>query len=623
MKPEDLPRPSPTGGPGPGRHNDASFMFLTSLLFAAGLLVAETPDTLQAVTIVADKGVVVSRTDTVSILKHNTVSEALLRLPGLTLTDYGGLSGLKGVSLRGLGTAHTAIYLDGVRVSNFQSGQNDLGMLPLETLGSAVVDYSQNSLSFRTARPVFGDSPFAGRATLQAGSFGTWMPSLRFDVKASERVAVSAHAAGIFTRGDFPYGDGDARRSGNDLRQIRAGYDVFGTLDRGEWMIKSYVNASDRGTPGSLSWPSTDRQTDKNAVVQGTLRKAFSDRYTLNLSAKGGWDNIFYKSDWGNSNYEFTDLQLNASHTFRLTDWWGLSLATDVERGTLRATGYDAARTAAIAALGSAFRFGRFKADVAVEYDGTFDKGAEALHSVSPSYSLRYELFRGFELALNMRRAFRAPTFNELYYPGYGNPALKPENALLGDLGIDWHAALGEAWKMGLKVDGFYHDLQDKIISAPSAADPYLWLPYNIGKVQARGVDAQATLRYSDGRWEGGFSARYARQSALDKTPDSVTFGQQIPYVARNTVVLAADIARGGWRFDALWNWRGGRFDATGAMPDWNSLDLSMRQDFRLGARCALGVFVSVKDLLDCRYELVRDYPMPGRSVLGGIEFKF
>ncbi|MBO6239118.1 MAG: Plug domain-containing protein, partial [Bacteroidales bacterium] len=119
-------------------------MFLTSLLFAAGLLVAETPDTLQAVTIVADKGVVVSRTDTVSILKHNTVSEALLRLPGLALTDYGGLSGLKGVSLRGLGTAHTAIYLDGVRVSNFQSGQNDLGMLPLETLGSAVVDYSQN-----------------------------------------------------------------------------------------------------------------------------------------------------------------------------------------------------------------------------------------------------------------------------------------------------------------------------------------------------------------------------------------------------------------------------------------------------------------------------------------------
>ena len=108
-------------------------MFLTSLLFAAGLLVAETPDTLQAVTIVADKGVVVSRTDTIPVHRYATVSDALLRFPGLGLSDYGGLAGLKGVSLRGLGTAHTDIYLDGVRVSNFQSGQNDLGMLPMET----------------------------------------------------------------------------------------------------------------------------------------------------------------------------------------------------------------------------------------------------------------------------------------------------------------------------------------------------------------------------------------------------------------------------------------------------------------------------------------------------------
>ena len=598
-------------------------MFLSTLLFAAGLLVAETPDTLQAVTIVADKGVVVSRTDTVSISKHNTVSEALLRVPGLGLSDYGGLAGLKGVSLRGLGTAHTDIYLDGVRVSNFQSGQNDLGMLPLETLGSAVVDYAQNSLSFRTAKPVFGDSPFAGRIGLQAGSFGTWMPSARFDVKASERVAVSAHASGILTRGDFPYGDGNTRRTGNDLKQLRAGYDVFGTMTGGEWMLKSYVNASDRGTPGSLSWPSEDRQTDKNFVMQGLLRKAFSDRYTLNLSAKGGWDDIFYKSAWGDSNYDFTDLQFNSSQNFRLTDWWGLSLAGDLERGLLKATDYEAARTAAIAALATAFRFGRFKADAAVEYRGTFDKGAAALHSVSPSLDLRLTLFEGFDLVAFGRRAFRAPTFNELYYPGYGNKDLRPEDAWLTDVGIDWHVGGDQGWAFGAKADVFYNSLKDKIISAPSAADPWVWLPYNIGKVLAKGADASLSLRYRDGRVDGGFSARYARQSALDKTPDSATFDQQIPYVARNTVVLAADIAAAGWRLDALWNWRGGRFDASGQMPDWNSLDLSLRKGFRLCGSSELGFFVSVKDLLDCRYELVRDYPMPGRSVLGGIEFKF
>ena len=105
-------------------------MFLSSFLIAAGLLAAETPDTLQAVTIVADKCFVVSRTATISIIGLNgTISDALLRLPGIALSDLGGAAGLKNASLRGLGTAHTDIYLDGVRVSNFQSGQNDLGKI--------------------------------------------------------------------------------------------------------------------------------------------------------------------------------------------------------------------------------------------------------------------------------------------------------------------------------------------------------------------------------------------------------------------------------------------------------------------------------------------------------------
>ena len=598
-------------------------MFLTSLLFAAGLLVAETPDTLQAVTIVADKGVVVSRTDTLVLRTGGTAAETLLRIPGLGLSDYGGLSGLKSVSLRGLGSAHTDIYLDGVRVSNFQSGQNDLGMLPMEALGSAVVDYAQNSVSFRTAKPTFGRSPFAGQIGLQAGSFGTWMPSLRFDVKATERVALSAFASGILTKGNFPYGDDNTLREGNDLKQLRAGYDLFGTMDGGEYHLKSYINASDRGTPGSLSWPSADRQQDKNLVVQGSLRKAFTERYTLNLSAKGAWDNIFYKSAWGNSNYDFSDFQVNASHTFRVNDWWALSLATDLERGTLKATDYEAARTAVIAALGNAFRLDRFKADLALEYRGTFDKDADALNSFSPSLDLRYTLFEGFDLVAFGRRAFRAPTFNELYYPGYGNPDLKPEDAWLTDVGIDAHTALGDAWSLNAKLDVFYNKLKDKIISAPSASDPYVWLPYNVGRVEAKGADASLGLRYDGEALKGGLSARYAWQSALDKTPDSATLDQQIPYIARHTVVLAADASLSGWRLDAQWNWRGGRFDSTGELPAWNTLDLTLAKTFALCDGASLTFNVSGRNLLDCRYEMVRDYPMPGRNVLGGFTFKF
>ena len=165
--------------------------------------------------------------------------------------------------------------------------------------------------------------------------------------------------------------------------------------------------------------------------------------------------------------------------------------------------------------------------------------------------------------------------------------------------------------------------MKDKIISAPSPDDPWVWLPYNVGRVEAWGADASLALRYEGDAWKGGLSARYARQSALDKTPDSASYDQQIPYVAKNTVVLAGDISRAGWRLDALWNWRGGRFDATGELPAWNTLDLSLGKTFTVCDAASLTLSVTGRNLLDCRYEMVRDYPMPGRSVLGGFAFKF
>ena len=88
-------------------------MLLSTVLSAALLLGAETPDTLQGVTVVADRGVVVSRTDTIKVQSNSSIEDLIYSLPGLGLGDYGGAAGLKSVSLRGLSSAQTAIYIDG------------------------------------------------------------------------------------------------------------------------------------------------------------------------------------------------------------------------------------------------------------------------------------------------------------------------------------------------------------------------------------------------------------------------------------------------------------------------------------------------------------------------------
>ena len=590
------------------------------LSLVAGLLLSPAPDTLQAVTVVADRGVVVSRTDTVQLRSTLDVAGTLQLFPGLYVGDYGYGAGLKSVSLRGFGSAHTAIYVDGVRVGNVQSGQNDLGMLGFENFSTAVVDYAQNSISFHTARPQFTGRPVAGRVQLYGGSFGTWLPYGRVDFRLGDKVSLSANLGANITKGDYPLADG-SRRANNDLRQIRGGLDAWGTMYRGEWHAKAYIHDADRGTPGSLSWPSSDRQRDKNYLVQGLVRKQFTDFYELRASAKGSYDGLYYQSEFGDSDYRQTEFQLNTAHQFRIFSWWSVSLAADVQWDGLDGNMYRESRTGTVIAAATAFRTPRFKADLALEYDGCFEKSGKSWNCFSPSADLRFTVVKGLDIVAFGRRAYRVPTFNELYYPGYGNPELKPEDAWLADLGLDWTGVYG-AWTLKAKADGFYNHLTNKIISAPSE-DPYVWLPYNIGKVQAYGADVLLGFSYAAGDWKTGFSARYGYQEALDKTPDSYTFGQQIPYVARHTLVLSADGAWRGWSLGLLFNFRSGRRDGTGEMPDWHTLDLTAGKDFRFGEGLVLGLKFIARNLTDCRYDIVRDYPMPGRSFLGGVEFKF
>ena len=613
-----------------GQASVRRYIMLFSILISAGLLLADRPaesaeqpsDTLHAVTVTADKGVVISRTDTLHITNTFDITGELHQVPGLQLGDYGGFAGLKTVSLRGMGSPHTAVYVDGVRVGNVQSGQGDMGMLDIENFSSAVVDYAQNSISFNTTRPTFGQSRVTGKAGLKMGSFGTYIPAARIDLRLSQKLSLSVNAAGIISKGDFPVADG-ATRANNDIRQVRGGVNLFGSMKDGDYHVKAFYNAAERGTPGSISWPSEDRQKDMNAYLQGVMKKSFSPLYTLRLSAKAGYDDIYYTSSWGDSQYGQTELQLNSSHVFSINSWWKVSLAADIQWDKLASTNYSASRTTAISAVSTSFNLNRLSLNAAAEYSGYFDRGEGSRHAISPSVDFRMRVIDGLDIVGFSRRAYRVPMFNELYYVGYGNPDLKPEDAWLTDLGVDFHRQVSRTWNLKAKVDGFYNILSNKITSAPTAEDPNIWLPYNIGKVRSIGLDLVTGAYFTHGDWKGEMDLRYSYQSAVDRTPDSYSYGQQIPYIAKHTVTASVKASWKGYELTPRWVLKSGRNDATGNLADWNTLDLTLSKTFKLRGPLSLGINIAAKNLLDCRYELVSGYPMPGRSFIGGVEMKF
>ncbi len=596
-------------------------------------------DTLQTVTVVADKGVVVSRKDIVTIQKGEEISGIINNIPGLSLSDYGSAAGLKTVSLRGLGAANTSIYIDGVRVGNAQNGQADLSFIDHSNFSSMTVDYAQNSLSFNTSRPKFeAGKRFNANVRFQGGSFGTYNPSARAEYMITDKISASANLSWYGTKADFPYQDADGntvRRVNNDLEQWRAGLDFFGLLKGGGWHAKAYFNDAKRGTPGSTTYLDNEsRQNDRNGFVQFRMNNSFSPLYDLNITAKAAFDNLDYVYSYGKYIYNQREAQVNISHIFHISGWWLISAAAGVHWDGLDSTYddaeyYSASRTSLQGAVSSSFDFRRLNINIALLYNGWFDDGNAAENAVvakrncfSPSMDFRLNILDGLDILGFARRAYRVPTFNDLYYPGMGSTSLKPEDSWLTDIGVEYTRQFTDTYGITAKLDGFHYSLTNKITSMPDPNDPtgWTWLMYNIGKVHDNGLDATITFNKTKGDFKFNLTARYSYQSAIEKTADSADYGKQIPYVARHTAAAIASLDYKGWKANLNYNLRSGRNDTSGEMPAWNTLDITFSKGFDIRT-VELTVFLKGSNLFNERYEIVRYYPVPGISFTGGIEF--
>jgi len=603
-------------------------MLFSTILIAASMMLS---DTLAFSSITAEKGIAVSRRDTVSVNGYMRAEEALMRIPGLLINDMGGASGLKTASLRGLGTAQTAIYIDGVRTGNLMNGQNDLSMFSLGNFSTVTVDYAQNSISFSTAAPTFmSDRRYSIRAGLESGSFGTYRPDVSVGYRISDKVTAGINAAGLSSKG---------HREHSRMGIFSGGLDFMGIMNLGEWKAKGYVNASDRECPGSAASPWLSDQKDLNGFLQGSINKRFGQNYTLNASTKISIDRMEYKDDYSEDSYLQTEIQLNTSHLFRLKEWCTLSFSASGKWDGLKADNYICSekdgtplmisRFSVTTVAGASFRTPRFRSDINMEYAGALDLGFEenrkmtdSRHCISPAASLRFTAFEGFDITAFGRRAYHIPTFNDLYYTGSGNRALKPEDAWLTDIGIDWQHIVGRSWTLTAKADGFFNYLKDKITWAPSTDNPSIWLPYNIGKVRSVGADICLSAGYRKREWKAFMSARYSYQDARDRTPGAYAFDSQIAYIARHTAVLCGNVEYKGWRLEAIWNWRDGRKDAGGDMPSWNTLDIKADKSMMIRDICEITFSIKARNVTDNRYEITSGYPMPGWGLYGGLTLR-
>jgi vitamin B12 transporter len=219
------------------------------------------------------------------------------------------------------------------------------------------------------------------------------------------------------------------------------------------------------------------------------------------------------------------------------------------------------------------------------------------------------EIAGGLKLRALAGTSFRAPTFNDLYFPGYGVATVRPERGRSVELGIDWESGTSR-----LSATVYRNRVSDLIGYQPDPsacpADP----AYNFGCAdnvsQAR---LQGATLAAFHRW-GALSAR-ATLDLLDAR--DLRTGERLARRAAHQESLAVDYDTGVWRVGASALFVGSRPDAGTVLGGYGTLDL--RASWRLQPQWR--VEARLLNALDRRIEPVRDYQGLGRQAWLGVRY--
>jgi outer membrane cobalamin receptor len=257
----------------------------------------------------------------------------------------------------------------------------------------------------------------------------------------------------------------------------------------------------------------------------------------------------------------------------------------------------------------------------AVRWDAFSDFGAAA----SPKLGLVVAAGRDPRLTLkaNAGRSFRAPTFNDLYWPRdyftAGNPALEPERATDLDAGLHLRSSWGPGLQAGFTW--FQTDIRDLILWQPGAEG--LWQPANVGRAFTRGLETEAWAGPVAGAVRLGWTYTFLR--ALNRSGVPEEEGRQLPYRPAHLHRFIVRLEAGDFHGEADYMIMSRRYTTTantGLLAGFTTMDLSL--GYRLSAGpSSVELLLLLRNLGDTRYMMADGYPLPGREARLTLGFGF
>jgi outer membrane receptor protein involved in Fe transport len=188
--------------------------------------------------------------------------------------------------------------------------------------------------------------------------------------------------------------------------------------------------------------------------------------------------------------------------------------------------------------------------------------------------------------------------------------------------------------RIKIAVDGYFNSITDKIVAVPRGSGQYRWMMLNIGYVQIRGVDAfieNGWSMFADVELNIRMSYTYSRAQDLSTNKDgskSEWHGGQIAYIPVNSGSMAAGMEWSGLGINYSFLYTGGRWTnsaniTANYVQPWYTHDIAVTYTLGVGSVCRVVASFSINNVLNQYYDVILNYPMPGRNYNAGIKVGF
>lgn len=528
---------------------------------------------------------------------------------GVEITSNGGLGQPSAVFIRGGNSAHTLVLVDGVRLASATTGTTAFENIPLDQIER--IEMVPGPLSSLYGSDAIGgviqiftkSGRYSPGASVTAG-YGTYdTRALNASVSRSVRETDFTLSAGYrdsdsidATKPTIPFGQHNPDR--DSYRNTSFSGKIAHRFNR-DHVVGATALYSEGRTQFDSGADSDDINRQKLATYSVYSENQIIPAWQSLVRLGTGRDAIDLTGSFP-ATFRTEQDQATWQNTFIVPAGSVLAGVEYLRQKVESTEDYTtSARTIRSVFLGYRGDYGDHGVQINARRDDNSQFGGHSTGSVG--YALR--LTTDLRLRAAYGNAFHAPTFNDLYFPGFGNPNLKPERSRNGEVGIDYQV---RGQRFGATL--FENRVTDLIVF-----DLATFLPQNIDRARIRGAELS---------YHGEIAGTQLRSKLNWQDPENAVTGAQLRRRAKVFGSVAATRSIAAWRFSAEVFGSGERFDSSDESPG-----------SRLPGYALLNLFVTRtiapnwqvelrwNNVTDKHYELVQFYNTPGSNVFVSIKW--